>query len=542
MRNNWVRAVGEQAVGSMCRYIVAVATLLSLASNAWSAGPYQVSPAVASDAEAEGMTQPSLNSPKQVEGAWVSDNGGASAPGPSLNAAPAPRGPYQQRTGAAYGGAAGLLAEELGPAGGGDGGCPDGSCGPDGCGPGGCGPGCSGGYCGPFGHDPRDFHGHHGQLNGLWADVHAHRRIYVQGDYLSFWAKGNPLPPLVTTSPPGTPQTAAGVLPESATTSILFGNERVDLNQRNGARINVGYWLVDGEFCGIEGQYFALEQQNTNYSAFSTGDPILARPFVDVGPSVAFPTNASALVAFPGFQTPLGGTGNLEGGINIHTTSNIQSGGALYRRLVWIDFDKQCRMDIIMGYRFFRLDDSVTINDDFTFFPTSGPQAETNFVSQDIFSAKNVFNGGEIGLKWYQYFCGRFSLELIGKCAFGNNREKMYINGSNTITSLGQSVPSVGGFLTQPSNIGNYTRDVFAVLPEFNANLRVDITRNLRATMGYTFIYMNRVQRSGDAINLNLNPTQLNGGTLVGAAEPSFAFNDTTFWVHGVNGGFEYRY
>ena len=84
-------------------------------------------------------------------------------------------------------------------------------------------------------------------------DVHSHDRVYVTAEYLSMWAKGNYLPPLVTTSPPGTPQAQAGVLPVSATTSILYGNERVNLDQRNGGRITAGYWLVDGQFFGVEG-------------------------------------------------------------------------------------------------------------------------------------------------------------------------------------------------------------------------------------------------------------------------------------------------
>ena len=60
--------------------------------------------------------------------------------------------------------------------------------------------------------------------------------------------------------------------------------------------------------------------------------------------------------------------------------------------------------------------------------------------------------------------------------------------------------------------------------------------------MGYTFIYINRVQRSGDAIDTTVNPTQINGGTLVGQASPAFAYHDSGFWIHGVNAGFEYRW
>ncbi len=412
----------------------------------------------------------------------------------------------------------------------------------EGCDPNGenCDPNAGGGLgCGLLGHPCVG--------TDLWEDVHAHHRVYFQLDYMSMWAKGNQLPPLVTTSPLGTPQSQAGVLPESATTSILFGGDRVDLGQRSGGRINLGYWLIDGEFLGVEGQYFTLTPEHTYFNAtsvFSDGtqptDRILARPFVNVGPSHSEPTNDASIVAFPDF-TLNQSQGPLDGTINIKTTSNIQSAGALLRKLVWIDFTSQCRLDLLLGYRFFRVDDSVIIDDSSYYTPTSGFAAPINFNFQDTFSAKNIFNGGELGIKAQKYW-GPLSCELITKVAFGNNHEVMYINGNYAISTLGTTTTGPGGLLAQPTNIGTYTRNVFAILPEGNVNLRWDITRNLRATLGYTFIYTNRVQRSGSAINTNVNPTQIGGGTLDGVAQPSFTFNDTPFWVQGVTTGFEYRW
>jgi hypothetical protein len=404
---------------------------------------------------------------------------------------------------------------------------------------------------GQSGGDP-GCHGHGGLgkylvFTDLWTEVHSHRRSWVSVDYLSMWAKGNQVPALVTTSPLGTPQQDVGKLPASATTQILYGDDRVDLNQRNGARINVGYWLVDGEFWGVEGQYFALQPKHTPFhetdifsDGIQPGDRYLARPFFNVDPNPPGPRQDALIVAMNDFVLNQS-QGPLDGSIDVKTTSNIQSAGALLRKLVWIDFTKQCRVDFLFGYRFFRVDDSVIIQDVSVFTPTSGPIAvPITFAGEDIFSAKNIFNGGELGLK-YQHYHGPVSLELIGKCAFGNNHQNMYINGHETLSAGGISVTRPGDLLTQPTNIGTYKRDVFAVLPEANANLRFDITRNLRATMGYTFIYTNRVQRSGDAIDINVNPTQI-GGTLVGPAQPAFAFHDTPFWVHGVSAGLEYRW
>ena len=115
------------------------------------------------------------------------------------------------------------------------------------------------------------------------------------------------------------------------------------------------------------------------------------------------------------------------------------------------------------------------------------------------------------------------------------------INGATTETTLGQSVTTVGGLLTQPTNIGTYHRNVFSILPETNLNLRYDLAHNLRLTVGYTFLYMNHVQRSGDAIDRTLNPTQI-GGTLIGPARPAFSFHDSGFYAQGVNAGLEYRW
>ena len=386
--------------------------------------------------------------------------------------------------------------------------------------------------------DPDHF-GLHCQFNNLWADVHAHRRLWFQLDYLQWRTKGNSVPALVTSSPPGTPQSEAGVLPDSATTTTLFGNGRLDQQFRQGGRINFGYWLMDGEYCGIEGQYFGFAPAHTDFNASSNQFPICA-PFLNVDPALVTPRQDASLVGFPGIVIGPA-TGDLTGNVNVHTSSNIQGANAMYRRLIWIDFTSQQRLDWIVGYRFFRLDDSVTINTDSTFNPTSGPIAQTQFIAQDQFGAINQFQGGDIGLKGQCYWW-RLSIELVGKCAFGANFEKATINGSNSVSTLGQTTTNVGGLLAQPSNIGTYTKNVFAVLPEADANLRFDITTNIRATLGYSFLYMNRVQRLGDTIDTTLNPTQINGGTLIGQAAPTFAWHQTTFWAQGANAGIEVRW
>ncbi len=130
-----------------------------------------------------------------------------------------------------------------------------------------CGPGCGacnfsgtrGNGSGPFGR---------GCLSGF----------YVRGEYLGWAAKGMNLPPLVTTSPPGTAQFDAGVLGEDGT-SILFGGQTTGSNMRSGGRITFGWWFDPCQRLGVEADYFGIEDETESFTATSTGTPILARPF-----------------------------------------------------------------------------------------------------------------------------------------------------------------------------------------------------------------------------------------------------------------------
>jgi hypothetical protein len=54
-------------------------------------------------------------------------------------------------------------------------------------------------------------------------------------------------------------------------------------------------------------------------------------------------------------------------------------------------------------------------------------------------------------------------------------------------------------------------------------------------------MYISNVLRPEDHINLAVNPTQLPGPT-VGAPAPILQFEDSEYWLQGVNAGFEYRF
>ena len=125
-----------------------------------------------------------------------------------------------------------------------------------------------------------------------------------------------------------------------------------------------------------------------------------------------------------------------------------------------------------------------------------------------------MFQGGEIGLA-FQTRQGRWSLDLAPKLGLGNTRETVAINGATIFTSsTGQAslLQPQGGLLTQKLNIGEYQRDVFSVVPQFNLKLGYQLTPCLRVTTGYDFIYWSRVARAGDQIDPAVNASMLPGG------------------------------
>src|SRR5437016_5621489 len=73
----------------------------------------------------------------------------------------------------------------------------------------------------------------------------------VRGEYLGWWTNGNHLPPLVTTSPPGTARLEAGVLGTNGV-QTLFGDRFIDTGVRSGGRVTMTRWLEDAEDTAVE--------------------------------------------------------------------------------------------------------------------------------------------------------------------------------------------------------------------------------------------------------------------------------------------------
>jgi hypothetical protein len=352
----------------------------------------------------------------------------------------------------------------------------------------------------------------------VWADAEA----------LLWWTKGDRLPPLLTTSPPGTAEAVAGVLGQPGTT-VLFGNRAVDTEERPGGRFYLGTWLNEQHTTGIEGDFLFLGGLGTNFHESSTGIPILARPFVFEDPtSPSFGQNGSLKVAYPGL---------VMGQFQANTSSNFY-GAEIYLRQT-LCCGCCYRVDLLAGYRYLHLNEGLQIAETEIDTNPASPLVNVPFVIHEGYNTSNNFNGGLLGLAG-DYQCGHWFARAIGKLAVGDTSRSADINGT---TQVGNLPTFTGGFLALPSNIGHYNSSEVSVVPEITLNLGYDINSHVRLYTGYNFLYWTGVERPGDQIDLRVNSSQPPlGNGLVGQPLPAFGGKSSDFWAQGISLGLEFRF
>ncbi|HEX5102900.1 MAG TPA: BBP7 family outer membrane beta-barrel protein [Pirellulaceae bacterium] len=346
--------------------------------------------------------------------------------------------------------------------------------------------------------------------------------LWGSAEFLMWWGKGSHLPPLVTTNPQGTLQADAGRL-DNPTTTVLFGNELVGEELQYGARLTFGLWLDPEHNVSAGGRVYGLGGDQEGFFANSAGDPILARPFFNA----LLGQQDALLVAFPGV---------VQGSITANYETDNFIGSEAFMTIM-MERDCRRRVDLLLGYHFLRMDDSLTINSTSTVTEVGGnlPQG-TTFNLTDIFRTQNEFHGGEIGFKG-RMANGCWSLDGLAKVSLGAQRQQVAINGFGDVTiPPGGPVPLNGGFLALPTNIGTFERTRFVIIPEATLNLTYHFSPCLSAHVGYNIIWLSEAVTSGDQIDLALNLSQ-QAGPLVGPARPAVLFHERDYWVQGINLG-----
>ena len=91
------------------------------------------------------------------------------------------------------------------------------------------------------------------------------------------------------------------------------------------------------------------------------------------------------------------------------------------------------RLDLIGGYQFSRVDDSLQINNRTDYHPQI---FGAHFEAEDLFDTQNKFHGGELGLLG-EFGRGPVILSVLAKVGMGNMNEVVTIDGRSSLTDAG---------------------------------------------------------------------------------------------------------
>lgn len=359
--------------------------------------------------------------------------------------------------------------------------------------------------------------------------------FWVSGSYVLGWLRPISLPtPLLTTG--SINDAAPGALLEP-NTSILFGTN-LKFETYSGVQVSAGLFLDDSKCFSVEGKALYLDPKRIDYTMTSdaAGNPLITRPFFNV-----VDQRESAFIdSFPNFAA---------GSVNIRAKSELWGfeGNARYH----VGGKAGMRGDILAGFRYLRLSEKLEIRDTVRPLANNVLTYRGAFITmndsifdQDRFRTGNQFYGFQFG-GGVTYEESWVTVSAYAKLGIGGTEQRANISGSTTLTTPAGTDTSVGGILALPPNIGNRSRTVFGLVPEWGLTLGAAVTENIRVNAGYSFLLWNRVARPGDVINRNINPSFVPTDTSFGVdavpVQPAFAFrnSDAVFWMHTFNLGME---
>jgi hypothetical protein len=341
--------------------------------------------------------------------------------------------------------------------------------------------------------------------------------------------RGDQIPPLVTTSPAGTPQAAAGILAPGNPVRILWGGKPANDEFRPGLRAELGYWLDSGKTLAVEGGVFALDSAFAPFSAVSNGNPILARPFFNTSTGLS----DAVLVAFPGLSSGSIRASDIAQrmyGLNVDLRENFCC-------------TPRFRLDGLVGYRALSYTEHLNIQQSLQ--PTSGAfPAGSTIVSTDGFGTRNVFNGIDAGLR-AEFFYDSLSVGLTTKVAAGTVTRGSTITGTQVVMVPG-SPPAVsqGGVLALASNLGTHPSWTYTGVPEITVSLGWQMTSNISVGLSYWVMWWPQVFRPGEQVDTSLNSAQFPGSGVAaaGAVNPAVLNHQAVLWVQALTFSLEIRF
>ncbi|MFO0877652.1 MAG: BBP7 family outer membrane beta-barrel protein [Gemmataceae bacterium] len=329
-------------------------------------------------------------------------------------------------------------------------------------------------------------------------------RFEADAEFLLWWLRPDGLPPLAV----------ATIFPEfggppGVTRRTVLGDSHIGDNPNPGGRFAGRVFTEQGIGFGVSGFFLDQSSQSTSLPAY----PPLSAPIFNAatGQPIDWPL--------------VGGFNNGGVALDYSTTFWGLEGNAYFRAIDESDF----RLDFFGGFRFLQLTEGLTFSRQIfnqrLLFSLNG---------YDTFDTQNDFYGGQLGAR-AQFAYQHFVFSATGQVALGSTCSSVDIRGSNTFELAGfdrETTP--GSVFSQDSNIGHHTRSQLSIIPQINLAVGYRCFDWCTVSVGYDFLYWNRIVRPGEQIDRSFTFAQAGNAAAIGAARPAATLDATDFWAQGL--------
>ena len=426
-------------------------------------------------------------------------------------------------------------------------------------------------------------------------------RFFLGGEYLAWKLNNTTLNPIVFNVPEGLLQTSpttisfdqTGALRSIASVSNnsslllqsqaqLSQNSIIDYGMQSGMRLSAGYYLEQDSGLSVNGN-FILVPKNSYYLSSVTGlndFPILLQTGFNNSLNFTIPSNVAG-------QAPTMVTQNYAITLSRQVDSSIFANASTY--IAGGELNVRGRDFLIgdmnfsglLGFRYFQFKEAFDVNSQYQIFRPFGINDIQNInvnglnlsapiaigypipidiqsSSNDQIKVYNHFIGPQIGIN-ADYHYNRWSVMTGFNLGIGvmhqvvkissNTKQTVVTETANQNGSSEKSTSitnSAGGLLFSPTDVGQYSRNQFGLLPEINAKLGFKATERIKLTVGYDFLLLANVLRAPNQTQLipysnNLsytanNQTQSANQTL---QIPAFQYSTSNLIINGVTAGMQ---
>jgi len=322
-------------------------------------------------------------------------------------------------------------------------------------------------------------------------------------EYLYWATQGPNAPPLVTTGPPlaGPGLDAAAGNP---LTTTLLGGERMLNGLRSGFRVSGGAFIGSTNQWAVSHTLISLGSRSERLEGGSDGSTVVNLPQFNT--VLGVPLQTPIYVGYPGLT---------RGTVTASVQTSLYGGDTHLRRV--FQSGTGFRLDLLAGYRFLYLGDSIS--ESFDVVSATGPGlVSPRLMGEQSTRTRNLFDGGEAGFQ-FQGRVGRLTFDLLSTVALGATSTEIDRSFTRS-TIVGGPLTPIGIPFVQTGGLTKHSE--FAVVPQVGVKLGWQPIDHVRITAGYDFLYWSRVYRAPDL----------------------FTGNDvvTDFWAQGVSAGLELRY